>query len=490
MIPARKSHHAGRIQNLALHIAVASALAAALAPALAGAQTRSATSAVTRATAQRATLEKVIKRQVLPNGMEIIVAENHGVPLATIEIDVRNGAFTQAPGFEGLAHMYEHMFFKANASLPEPEAFVERAGELGAVFNGTTTEERVNYYVTLPSDSLRGGIEFIAAALRRPLFRSDELERERQVVLGEYDRAESNPFSALTNETGKILWGSAWSRKDALGERPAILATTPAKLREIEHKYYVPNNSALIVTGDVNPDSVFRAARDAFADWPRTADPFIADPIPPVPPLPSSKGLVIEAPIGTIIVLMQWQGPSVGADPQSTYAADVFSDVLNQPNSGFQKRLVDSGLFQAAGVNYYTLNHVGPISISGTTTPDKLKAALAALDREIKRFDDPGYFTAAELEPVKRQRVVNTAIGLERASGFAHTIGFWWSVASLEYYLGYDDNMAQQTTRDLNAYAARYIVNRPRVVGVMIDPDSRRRIALTDADLLAAGGGR
>jgi len=486
MIPVRKSQAISRAAALAACLA----LAVIVAPGTARAQARAATTAATGATAQRATLEKVIKRQVLPNGMEIIVAENHGVPLATIEIDVRNGAFTQAPGFEGLAHMYEHMFFKANADLPEPEAFVDRAGELGAVFNGTTTEERVNYYVTLPSDSLRGGIQFIAAALRRPLFRSDELERERQVVLGEYDRAESNPFSALMNETGKILWGSAWSRKDALGERPAILATSPAKLREIQHKYYVPNNSALIVTGDVNPDSVFRAARDAFGDWPRGADPFVADPIPPVPPLSASKGKVIEAPIGTIIVLMQWQGPSVGKDPEATYAADVFSDVLNQPNSGFQKRLVDSGLFQAVGVNYYTLNQVGPISISGTTTPDKLKAALAALDKEIARFDDPGYFTAAELEPVKRQRIVGTAMGLERASGFAHTIGFWWSVASLEYYLGYGDNMAQQTTKDLNNYAARYIVNKPRVVGVMIDPDSRRRIGLTDSDLLAAGVGR
>jgi len=490
MIPARKSHSACRTRTLALLARIVLAVALTLAPAAVRAQAHSTTSAVARATAQRATLEKVIRREVLPNGMEIIVAENHGVPLATIEIDVRNGAFTQAPGFEGLAHMYEHMFFKANAMLPEPEAFVERAGELGAVFNGTTTEERVNYYVTLPSDSLSGGIQFIAAALRRPLFRSDELERERQVVLGEYDRAESNPFSALTNVTGKVLWGSAWSRKDALGERPAILATTPAKLREIEHKYYVPNNSALIVTGDVNPENVFREARDAFGDWPRMADPFVADPVPAVPPLPASKGLVIEAPIGTVIVLVQWQGPSVGADPQSTYAADVFSDVLNQPNSGFQKRLVDSGLFEAVGVNYYTLNHVGPISISGTTTPEKLKAALAALNREVARFDDPGYFTPAELEPVKRQRVVGTAMGLERASGFAHTIGFWWSVASLEYYLGYDDNMAQQTTKDLNAYAARYIVKKPRVVGVMIDPESRRRIALTDADLLPAGGGR
>ena len=64
--------------------------------------------------AQRAELEKIIKRRVLTNGLEVIVVENHGVPLVTVEVDVRNGSFTQSPESAGLAHMYEHMFFKAN----------------------------------------------------------------------------------------------------------------------------------------------------------------------------------------------------------------------------------------------------------------------------------------------------------------------------------------------------------------------------------------
>ena len=243
----------------------------------------------------------------------------------------------------------------------------------------------------------------------------------------------------------------------------------------------------MIVTGDVNPDSVFRDAREAFGDWARGADPFVADPIPPVPPLTKSEGVLVEAPIGAVIVLLQWQGPSVGKDPQSTYAADVFSDVLNQPNSRFQRRLVDSGLFQSVGVNYYTLNQVGPISIMGQTTPDRLRDALAALEKEIARFNDPSYFTSAELEPVKRQRIVGTAFGVERASSFSHTIGFWWSVASLEYYMGYVDNMARQTPADLRAYAARYIVGKPRVTGVMIDPAARAGIGLREGELVQMG---
>ena len=93
--------------------------------------------------AQRAELEKVIRRRVLANGLEVIVAENHGVPLATVEINVRNGAFTQSPEYAGLAHMYEHMFFRANMQYPQSELYLDRASQLGAVFNGTTQEETV-----------------------------------------------------------------------------------------------------------------------------------------------------------------------------------------------------------------------------------------------------------------------------------------------------------------------------------------------------------
>jgi zinc protease len=174
----------------------------------------------------------------------------------------------------------------------------------------------------------------------------------------------------------------------------------------------------------------------------------------------------------------------VRRDPNATYAADVFSDVLNQPNSTLQKKLVDTGLWQSIGVNYYTLDHVGPITISGQTTPDKLKSALAALDAEIQRFTDPGYISKPELEAVKAQRAVSSAFGRERASSFSQTIGFWWSVADLEYYMGYVDNMAKQSLTDLRSYAAKYIVGKPRVTGVVIPADARQSIALTTADLL------
>lgn len=434
--------------------------------------------------AQRAELQQRILRRTLPNGLELIVVENHGVPLVTIEADVRNGSFTQGPDFEGLSHLYEHMFFKANTAYPDGDEFLARASELGAVFNGSTTEERVNYYLTLPADSIEGGMHFLATALRTPLFRADELERERQVVIGEYDRNESSPYYQFTRAMGRALWTSAWSRKNPLGERSVILATTPERMREIQHRYYVPNNTALIVAGDVTPDRAFDLATRIFGDWPRGADPFAKSPIPPVPPLTENKGVIVQQPIGSaVLVQLQWQGPSARQDPASTYAADVFSDVLNQAGSRFQRRLVDSGLFQSLNVNYYTLNHVGPISITGETTPDRLRDALAALEDELPKVLQPGYVDPEELEGVKAQRISGTMFSLERTSGFAQQLGFWWAVTGLDYFYGYVETMARQTPDDLRRYAQRYIVSKPHVTGVLLSPESLRTLHLTEAEL-------
>jgi zinc protease len=426
---------------------------------------------------------------VLPNGLEVIVAENHGVPIVTVEITVRNGSFTQAPEYAGLAHMYEHMFFKANDKYPNPDQFIDRASELGAVFNASTREEQVNYFLTVPSDSLEGGMRFLAAALLGAQFRRDELERERQVVIGEYDRNESSPFFRLEESMGRKLWTTEWSRKNVIGERSVIATVTPEKMRTIQELYYVPNNSVLIISGDVNPARSFAMAEQIFSLWRRGDDPWAKAPVPAIPPLRRNEGVIVEEPVQAVTVLVQWQGPSVRRDEAATFVADVYSDVLNNAQSRFQRRLVDSGLWQGVLVNYYTLNNVGPITVSGQTTPDKLREALRAMFTELRASVRPGYFSQEELDATKANRAVTSAFGRERSSEFSHTIGFWWSVSGLEYYMKYVDEMARRTQADLRAYANAYIIDKPHVVGVMIPAEERRRLKLTEAELASLGAG-
>ena len=226
-----------------------------------------------------------IQSRKLANGLEVMVIENRSVPLVTIELDVKNGAFTEGKEFSGLSHLYEHMFFKANRTIPSQEMYLRRANQLGAVWNGTTSEERVNYYMTIGVDSLVPALQFMEDAIRYPLFDSAELVRERPVVLGEFDRNEANPFFHLTRGADTILWSpDFYTRKTAIGLREVITTATREKMNIIKNRYYIPNNSALILAGDITPARGFQLAEQIFGDWPAGPDPF-ATPAPNPPPL-------------------------------------------------------------------------------------------------------------------------------------------------------------------------------------------------------------
>ena len=146
----------------------------------------------------------------LSNGLEVVVIENSKVPLATIEIAVKNGAYTEGAEYSGLSHLFEHMFFKANKDYPNQEKFLKRTQELGMIWNGTTGEERVNYFFTFNKDSLTAGLNFMNAAIRFPIYRNEDMQKERPVVDGEFQRAESDPEAP---EQREICHGSAFRER-------------------------------------------------------------------------------------------------------------------------------------------------------------------------------------------------------------------------------------------------------------------------------------
>ena len=424
----------------------------------------------------------------LANGLEVLVIENHSVPLVTVELDVKNGGYTETPEFSGLSHLYEHMFFKANRSIPSQEKYLERLRQLGASWNGTTSEERVNYYVTVGVDSVVPAMQFMEDAIRYPLFNQDELVRERPVVLGEFDRNEANPFFHLARGVDTVLWTPGYySHKNVIGNRQIIITATQQKMNTIKDRFYVPNNSALILSGDITPARGFALAEQVFGDWPRGPDPF-ATPIENPPPLTRSSAVIVEKPVNGAALSMVWQGPSVTADPGATYAADVLSTVMGNPTSRFYKRLVDSGLTFNAGINYYTLNHIGPITVFAQLAPEKILEARRVILEELSKLADTSYITTKELAAAQRQLGINALYEREQSTGWAHTVGFWWSVAGLDYYRNYVPNMQRVTRADLVRYAKTYIIGKPFVTGVLVSPDVRARLNLTPESILAAGG--
>jgi len=134
-------------------------------------------------------------------------------------------------------------------------------------------------------------------------------------------------------------------------------------MRTIQKRFYIPNNSALILAGDITPEEGFALAEKIFSDWERGEDPFEKYEVPEHPPIPENEVVVVEQPVNAVTMMFQWHGPSVGKDPKSTYAADVLSFILGQQTSKFYKNLVESGLALGVSFGYYTLNHTSSLKM-------------------------------------------------------------------------------------------------------------------------------
>jgi len=225
------------------------------------AQRSAATNTPTAASRQDYSVPFVNK--TLSNGLEIIVLPDPSVPIVTVELAVRNGSFTEPPELNGLSHLYEHMFFKTNKAtlLMQCEPFILRGGvnpicnepirlksqigdvsylrnieTLGISYNGSTREEVVNYFFTTTSPYVATAIRVINDAVRYPWFNEEEFENEKQVVIGELDRNEANPYSYLFKATNEKLFYKYPTRKNPGGTRQTVAAATTDQMRLIQSR--------------------------------------------------------------------------------------------------------------------------------------------------------------------------------------------------------------------------------------------------------------
>lgn len=405
----------------------------------------------------------------LPNGLDVVVIENHNVPLATVSIAVRNGAFTEPDAFAGLSHLYEHMFFKANSVLPSQEQFMRRVRELGIVFNGYTSQEVVVYYFTFPSKSLDAGAQFMANAIKTPLFKEEELVKEREVVLGEFDRNEAQPTFALNYAIDSALWMPCVARKQPLGQRAVIKNATVTQMRMIKDLFYLPNNSALIVSGDVKAEAVFALATKYFSDWRKGSEPFPSYSPPPFKPL-TPQLVVRDAKLPDVDIRLHFRGPSVGKEDADAYAGSLFSTLVTSATSRMYQRMVDSGIVTGYNAGYSIAHNVGTVNVYLRTSKDRARRALDATKAELRAMTSPGYFTDAEFEAARHIAADQRIFEQENPQGFAiGTTARWWSMTSLPYYLSYTDNVRKVTPAQVAAFVSKYVVGQPMIVGVGAD---------------------
>ena len=422
-------------------------------------------SAASTLAAQRP-IASIIRRDSLENGMQIIVVENHAVALATAHVVFRGGAMTQTTELAGVPHLFEHMLFKSYRGT-EDGSFARDASLSKSAYNGATSDESVSYTMWLPSDHLGECMSMLADLVRDPLFLDKDLQPERFVVRNEMQRAQSDPEFLMSTAVEQALWGSWYSRKNTIGNDMSLFAVDPLRLKELYRKWYVPNNAALIVTGDVKAEKVFGEARKHFGRWRRAANPFATEPVPKPPTLDSIQAFVYTQPSQTVTVQMSWRGPDLRSDSAATLDAEAFTDIVNADDSPLQRALVDTGNWQSASFSATTYRNGSEIRFRGITTPDKLLLALGLLGSELGKIPHDAYFEQSALDAAGNRRRVGGVLAEEESASLASSLGYAWATGGTDFLLRRDTALATRTPQSLEAFAQKYLAGRPYVLGVL-----------------------
>jgi zinc protease len=426
-----------------------------------------------------------IRRDTLDNGMTVIVVENHSVALATAHIVFRGGAMTQTEELEGVPHLFEHMLFKSYRGGPGETRFDDDAAISRASYNGATGDETVSYTMWLPSDHLGEVLQMMATLVREPRFIDKDLQPERFVVRNEMQRRQSDPEFLMSTALEQGLWGSWYPRKNTIGNDMALFAVNQSRLTELYRTWYVPNNAALVVTGDVQAEKVLGEARKHFGRWKRGADPFVANPVPKPPPMDSSQIFVFTREVQTVTVEMAWRGPDLRSDSVGTLDAAAFEEVMNADDSPMQRGLVDGGVWQSASFSAESYRNAGALRFRGVTTPDKLLIALGLLGSELGKLAVEEYYDPAALSAAARRRQVGDVLQREESASYANTLGSVWAISGLDAFFRSNDVLATRTPTTLAAFAGRYITRRPYVLGVLTPEGTQQAASQQLAQFIA-----
>jgi zinc protease len=356
-------------------------------------------------------------KTVLANGLEVIVHEDHRVPLAAVSVWYHVGSKNERPGLTGLAHLFEHLMFEG--SEHQPDGFFAPLQEAGAQLNGSTSTDRTNYWELVPAGALRLALWMEADRMGwlLPALSADRFEAQRNVVLNERRQSyENRPYGLAQFALMEALYPSDHPYHWPTIGQPADLArTTLDDIRAFFTRYYHPANASLAVAGDVNTADVLRMVEHLFGDIPGgpAVAPVATAPIKAVP-----RRLVLEDRVELARLYLAWpSAPLFGAgDAELDLVADI---VANGRTSRLYKRLVHDrriAVELAAGQSSRELGGTFQV-VASAASGHSLDELHSAIVDEVARFADEGP-TAEELDRGRAQVESAFLLRLQSLGGF------------------------------------------------------------------------
>jgi zinc protease len=418
-------------------------------------------------------LDREYKTVKLDNGLEVIMIKAGSEPIVTIEIAVRNGAYTQTPKNCGLSHLYEHMFFKGNKKWTSQEDYADRIRELGIVYNGMTSNESVRYFFTLPSRNFEQGMEFMAYAIIDPIFDSTELAKERNVVLNEFNRDFSEPSYIFYQMNEEAMFEKYFYRKNAIGDKSVIANATREQMFEIKNKYYIPNNSALVIVGDIDFAKTEKFVKKYFSRWEKgNAPSFVFE---EHPYLEKTKNIFTEQNVSMTELMITFRGPDVGKKNEDTYAMDLLCEIMKLKSQNIYKQLVENGLVYSYYLGYYTEQDGATVTFDAALSAENTNKVKDIFFKELNNINTDGYLTEEILTQAKEKVEMNFYQDIESSVDFTLGVGFWWCISELDYFETYLDNLKKVNVSDIQRVLRNYLLDKPYIEGIMTDKESAKK---------------
>jgi predicted Zn-dependent peptidase len=404
------------------------------------------------------------KETTLKNGLRVITVEDHTAPVVAVSITYNVGSRNERQGRTGFAHLFEHMMFKGSENVGSGEHFMLVFNN-GGNMNGTTNEDRTNYFEILPANQIDLGLFLEADRMKSLAITKDNLDNQRNAVQEERRLGVDNqPYGKSGEMQQELLYDNFAYKHSVIGSMDDLNAATVEDVAAFFKMYYAPNNAVLVLVGDFKTAEALAKIRSNFESIPRQPDPpavDMAEPQQKAERRASVDDMLARAPRVDLAF------KAVPGNTADFYALQVLSAVLQSGQSSrlYQKMVKEKEMVTGVGGFMDEKRGVGALYTNATLRPGvKTEDIEATIYAEIERLKTEP-IADWELQKAKNTTRRNLINGLQSALTRAITLGqytvYYNEPALINARL---DKVAAVTKEDVQRVAKQYLVDTNRTV--------------------------
>jgi len=417
------------------------------------------------------------KKWVLPNGLTIIVQEDHTSPVASVQAWCATGSiFEDEMLGAGLSHILEHMLFKGTKTQSS-NAIAQKIQDVGGYINAYTSFDRTVYWIDVPKDGVTTALSVLSDAMMNSTLPPEEYGKEQEVIRREFAMTQDDPDRMAS----QLLFATAYQRHPyrlpVIGEMGIYNALTQEQVMRYYKTRYVPNNLTFVVVGDVDGEKIRQQLTDFFKEFPeKSLKPVY---VPEEPPQLGRREVHNEFATELTRLSLAWHIPEI-TNPDVP-AIDLLSTILGDGRSSrFYRRLrEETGLAFGVGAFSYTPGDPGMFGVDATVDPTKREAAQQLILKIIDEVKHTGV-TAGELKKAKKIQLSHQLDSLTTMRGQASDVGSNWLLTrNLNFSRDYLVAIQKVTLDDIRRVAAKYLVDQNLTI-VSLNP--KGALAAKDAE--------